>query len=117
MLVFYTKNTHRIIGWCRETPNLVISSDGVKSEDLVLRGVNWDKVEYRAFPDQDIQWKIDEETEARLSMILEELGLRDFTPEELLERQKLSKNLFAEIDEIKTILREKLRVKFIGDTV
>jgi len=90
MIVFYTKDNQSVMGWTRGTPDLVISSKGVRSVDLVMRGVDWDKVEYKEVPDQEIKRKYEEgEDGAReVTQTLSELNLRDFTVEELEERLK-----------------------------
>lgn len=69
------------------------------------------KAGYSQYPDQRIEWPMIEEDGEIIQKpraTLSEFHLRDFTQEELLERQKLSRDLYAEMDEVR---REIAKVK------
>ena len=63
------------------------------------------KAEYREYPDQkyELPTEYDEEsgTVIEVPVTIDELGLRGFTPEELIDKENLSRNLYTEIDNLK----------------
>lgn len=62
------------------------------------------KAGYAEYPDQKIEVPIGRNEEGGITELpatVQELHLRDFTQEEMRERQKLSRDLYLEVDQLK----------------
>lgn len=81
-----------------EQDNKLYMGDKVVINDLVKAG-------YAEYPDQPIvipmEWNEELEEDIEIPQTLEQLGLRDFTAEDLITKQKLSRDLYQEIDELR----------------
>lgn len=64
------------------------------------------KAGYKLYPDQRIEipnvWDEELEDWVPKEVTVAELKLRDFTPEELSERKKLARDLYREVDDLKS---------------
>lgn len=96
MIVFYTKDKHEVMGWCNGTPSDIIDGNIVRSSELTMHGVNWEKVEYKEYKFKDIPSPVQDEDGIGIPQILEDLGL------ELMTEADRPRDLAAEIDELKT---------------
>ena len=114
MIVLYLKHNNQFLQAIRGFPKvkeegnkLLFTDGGVIINDLTKAG-------YKEYPDQEVdipmEWDEELEMEVELPVTLEELGLRDFTEEELKERTKLTRDLYAEVDELKTRL-DKIKLR------
>lgn len=107
MIVIYLKENNQYImkidGFpeLKEQGNKLYVGDKVVINDLTKAG-------YKEYPEQRIviptKWDEEPESGEPIPQTLAELKLRDFTAEDLLEKQKLSRDLYQEVDEIKQAL-------------
>jgi len=76
MLVVYTKSDNRVIGWSYKPAT--ITEDSIISDDLKMRGVNFENVAYGYYEDKKIVRQYDEEG-MELPLYMKDL---DLTPAE-----------------------------------
>ena len=107
MIVLYLKHNNRFLQAIKGFPK--VKEEGNKlymGSKIIINDLT--KAGYKEYPDQEIdiptEWNEELEMMVELPVTLEELNLRDFTEADLKEKAKLSRDLCAEVDELKTRL-------------